>query len=184
MMRSPLCLALTALVFCGCTASRPIFSTSTVAKLTNPAPGKLPVTPRSLEQLPTGRYYRFQLMTSDSKTQTSYVGKIVRVDGDSVELTDVDREGRTVRKTPLLGDVPIPAVRRMFTNTGVGVEFVEGNKTLDRSEIAAMDLLTPAEVNHRLAIKQTVPRPAESQEPPADVEQVATKHEQGWHAAG
>ncbi len=170
MMRSPLCLALTALVFCGCTASRPIFSTSTVAKLTNPAPGKLPVTPRSLEQLPTGRYYRFQLMTSDAKNQTSYVGKIVRVDGESVELTDVDREERTPR--------------RMFKNAGVGVEFVEGNKTLDRSEIAAMDLLTPAEVNHRLAIKQTVPRRAESQEPPPEVEQAATKHEQGWHAAG
>jgi hypothetical protein len=172
--------AIVALLFCGCTASRPIFSTTTVVK-----DDSLPVTPRALEQLPTGRYYRFQMMTTDPSNLTSYVGKIVRVDGDSVELTDVDREGRTHRKVvPLLADLPIPAFRRMFTNTGVGVEILEGNKTLSRSEITAMELLTPAQVDHRLAIKQRVPKSDESAEPAAETEHVATQQDQGWHAAG
>lgn len=165
-------LALVSLLLNGCTASRPIFSSSAVVQ-NDP----LPITPRALEQLPVGRYYRMQ--TTDPSV--AYVGQIVRADGESVELTDVDLEGRTVRKTPLLGDVPIAPIRRMFRNTGVGVQFLEGNKTLARTEIASMELLSQQQVDHRLTVKQRPPK-----EPAAEVEQVATQKEKetGWHAAG
>lgn len=160
-----------ALAACGCTASRPVFSTSTVVK-----DDSLPVTPRALEQLPIGRYYRLQ--TTDPKI--AYVGQVVRTDGEQVELADVDRETRADSSSPLMANRLFPSFSRLFTrNTGVDVEILDENKTLARTEITGMDLLPPAEVNHRLTVKQR-----SYQDPPAKVEQAAKKREEGWHAAG
>lgn len=169
-MRASAFLALLALISCGCTASRPIFSTSTVVKN-----DELPVTPRALEQLPVGRYYRIH--TTDP--QVAYVGQIIRVDGDQVELGDVDRETRKasgiMSRMPLLG----------FGHSNkppASVEILSENKTLSRTEIASMELMSPVEVNHRLTVKQhSYSEPSAKAE---KAEQVATKREEGWHAAG
>lgn len=161
---------------CGCASSPTVFSTSAVVSSMGAPKEPLPVTPRVLEQLPKGRYYRFRTIDP----QLSYVGRIVRADGDGVEIADVDCERRTTSKVPLLGDIPIAAVKRVFTNTGVGVEILDGNRTLPRGRIASVELLTAAEVDHRLAVKQLAP-PADE---PAQPERAAAQREQGWHAAG
>ncbi|HTI50609.1 MAG TPA: hypothetical protein VL475_06655, partial [Planctomycetaceae bacterium] len=59
MQRIPL-FALATLFLCGCASSQTILSTSTVARASGSPREPMPVTPRVLEQLPKGRYYRIR----------------------------------------------------------------------------------------------------------------------------
>jgi hypothetical protein len=137
-------LLLVLLSICGC-ASSPTVSSTGAAKLFGKE-DPLPVTPRVLEQLPADRYYRIRMFDP----RISYVGKVVRASADEVVLTDVEYESRTTSKVPLLGDVPIPAFKRAFVNTGVGVNPLYGEWTFQRSQVTGVELIPGdrAELRH------------------------------------
>lgn len=136
----------------------------------------LPVTPRVLEQLPKGRYYRIRTVDP----QVSYVGRVVHADGERLQLADVDSERRTTSKVPLLGDIPVPSIQRIFKRSDLDVEILEGERTFLRSQIFAVELLTPVEVDHRLAVKQHAHMP---DAPPA-TERISAQRDKGWRPAG
>jgi hypothetical protein len=176
-MSRTLLLILVTLLASGCTSSRTTLSTNTVVGDSESSNGLLPVTPRVLEQLPKGRYYRIKTVDP----QISYVGRVVKADGDSVLLTDVDSEHRAApKKIPLLGGIRVPSLPRLFKHSDVDVEILEGERTFARSQITAVELLTPVEVDHRLAVKQHAPVP---DAPPANG-QVASQRDKGWRPAG
>jgi hypothetical protein len=169
-MRRISLLVLVSLSLCGCALSRPVFSTTTTVSENADAPeGPLPVTPRVLEQLPTGRYYRVNTF----ETGVSYVGKIARSDSEGLVLSDVDRERRAERT--FLSSVPIPAVSRLFKGT-MSIEPVDGDHSLPRSSIKSVELLSDADAQWR----ETLAR----HKPPSEPDQIAGPRKEGWRSAG
>ena len=73
--------------------------------------------------------------SKSARTETD-AGKIVRYDDTKVVLVDATRTVRVEKSVPILG--AIPYLGRMFRNTGIGVEKLPGELTINRSEIRSI----------------------------------------------
>ena len=73
------------------------------------------------------------LKNPKSKSTETDAGKIVRFDDARVVLVDATRTLRVEKGIPILGNVPY--LGRLFRNTGISIENVPGELTIDRNEI-------------------------------------------------
>ena len=93
-----------------------------------------------------GEWCRVTLPESRSgtftKSQITLTGRVEEINGAAITLSDVVVEGRNQQSVPVLGRMPY--VRRMFTNTGVGVAAV-GNRTLTPDEFERLEVISKAE---------------------------------------
>ncbi len=76
------------------------------------------------------------LKNAKSASIETDAGKIVRFDNSKVVLADATRTVRVEKSVPILG--AIPYLGRMFRNTGIGVEKIPGELTINRSEIRSI----------------------------------------------
>ncbi len=76
------------------------------------------------------------LKKSRSKSSETDAGKIVRYDDAKRILVDATRTVRVEKSIPILG--AIPYLNRLFRNTGIMIEKVPGELTIDRSEIRSI----------------------------------------------
>jgi ribosomal protein L14 len=76
------------------------------------------------------------LKKSKSKSTETNAGKIVRFDETKVVLVNATRTVRVEKSVPILG--AIPNLGKLFRNTGIGVENLPGELTIDRSEIRSI----------------------------------------------
>ena len=76
------------------------------------------------------------LKSSKSASTETDAGKILRFDNSKVVLVDATRTVRVEKSVPILG--AIPYLGRMFRNTGIGVEKLPGELTINRSEIRSI----------------------------------------------
>lgn len=84
-----------------------------------------------------GQHCVIRLRNHDPKTRVQTSGRIMRVDDNSFVLSNVTRTVEVERESPLAGQ--LPCLTRYFKNTSIAREEVPGQRTILRSEIAAIE---------------------------------------------
>jgi hypothetical protein len=81
-------------------------------------------------------------MSDDKSTvqdREQIAGKIVRFDNKAIVLVDASRKVRVQRGLPILNRIPY--INRMFKNTAIVDERLQGELAIDRSEIRSIKIV-------------------------------------------
>jgi len=100
--------------------------------------------PASTAEIPAdaiGKECEVTLYGSGTVSRQTYIGKVVRFDQDKVVLDDVTRTTVVMSRVPVLGRLPYFGKR--FRNTGVGIEKVSGQQSLERRKVKSLVFTKP-----------------------------------------
>jgi hypothetical protein len=89
-----------------------------------------------------GQHCVIQLKNHDQKMRVQNSGRVMRVDDESIVLSNVTQTVEVEREPPLAGQLPF--LSRYFKNSSMARDEVPGQRTILRSEIAAIEFVEEA----------------------------------------